>query len=439
MSVHQLCVWNELKSLQERHLVHNGEPRRAEWVRCKNALEQLGTWCGPVTLASPKELVMHKRGARAVNRTKRALTYITNYGRPNSHCNIGSFIKAEPYVKGTTKAPRMIQAASDTAAVEAGLAFMPVEKRLWQYREHGQKVFAKGVSSFEVAAIAKAAWDSFPNPVALLVDHSKFDSCVLAAWIAAKDFFYQKLGIVAEALEEMTLQLFNKCYSKCGIKYECFARLMSGRYDTSLTGNLINWAVMDDVFRGIEHRKLLCGDDGVIFIDESDLDGLDLDPTVWARYGFKTEVDVVKCFEHIKFCQSNPVEVRPGVYRMVRDPFRAIARSCVTVKRYVGPGWRRLVKSKGMSEMACSDGVPVLQAWAEHMIRAADAEGVVKHLKGEISYKASLEAGLNVRHKDIHHCARESFDRAFGICATQQMWMENWSDAITNRILQNGI
>lgn len=390
-------------------------------------------------MASQKELVKHKRGAKSIRRTKRAFIKLNAYGRPKGYPNVKSFIKPEPYIEGSVKAPRMIQARSDEFCADAGLAFMKVEERLWKYEENGIKVFAKGMSSFQVADCFYQAAGLFQDPVFILLDHSKFDSCILLRWIESKRRFNDKLGLSDITDEVASIQCHNRCYSKGGLQYNCEARLMSGDYDTSLTGNEINWAVVSDVFRDVAHHKILCGDDGVVILERRDAEAMDLGPETWAAYGFKTTIDVVDILEHVAFCQTRPVEIRPGVWRMVREPIRAMSRGCVTVKRFTGVAWRRLVKSKGQSEMAVSDGVPVLQAWAEHLVRAAESRGKVSILRGEISYKATLESGLTPRHKEVHPCARSSFERAFGIDVTTQYWMEAWLDAITNRILPEGI
>nr|WKV33799.1 MAG: RNA-dependent RNA polymerase [Riboviria sp.] len=266
----------------------------------------------------------------------------------------------------------------------------------------------------------RRAWESTSNPIAVLIDHSKFDSSVMKEHIKLEEKCYLSRFEDEDLRELLSHQYVNNCYSKGGIAYTCVARKMSGEYNTSLGDSIINYGVLREVF-GDDAIYVINGDDSVVILDKAIFnESLVKDPSTWARFGFKSTVDVARSFEDIEFCQSRPVEV-DGVWRMIRSPWRAIARSTFSVKRYRGIAWRRLLAAMADSEMACSDRVPMLQAWA---LRLRMASAGASPLEGEVSYRAKLEG--KPTQGPISDSTRLSFAAAFGIEVQRQLAFERW-------------
>nr|WKV33506.1 MAG: RNA-dependent RNA polymerase [Riboviria sp.] len=268
----------------------------------------------------------------------------------------------------------------------------------------------------------RKAWDSTSDPIAVLIDHSKFDSSVMKEHIKLEEKCYLSRFEDEDLRELLSHQYVNNCYSKGGIAYTCVARKMSGEYNTSLGDSIINYGVLREVF-GDKACYVINGDDSVVVLEKALFnEALVKDPSTWGRFGFKSTVDVARSFEEIDFCQSRPVEV-DGEWRMIRSPWRAIARSTFSVKRYRGVAWRRLLAAMADSEIACSDRVPMLQAWALRL-RRASAEA--SPLPGEVSYRASLERKPTLG--PVSDDTRLSFAAAFGVDTTVQLAFERWFD-----------
>ena len=435
-SVYQPCVRNELCALLQRHLLTNGEPQDVVWERCLRISASLANSLSIDRPYTPEEVIAHKNAPGNKRRYRRAFHVLRTIGLPPRYNNVKAFVKVEKWPVSSLgiKPPRLIQYRSFEYCAALSRYLMPMEKSLWSYREPdtGLPPFAKGMNTFQVASVLRDMESLYDDPVFVLADHSKFDSTIMGRWIELEKRAYTSIYPDEELQALMSDQFVNKGQTKHGISYTCLGRKMSGEYNTSLGDTWVNYCILKDVFKDVPHHVLVNGDDSVIVMPASKLADLDLSPETWLQYGMTTKVDLAYDLSSVDFCQSRPVEVRPGVWRMVRLPMRAMSRALISAKRYQGQAWRRLVRSIGMSEMACSDGVPVLQSFAQHYLRLA---GDVKPLMDEVSYKAKLEPRLTPSLKPITPEARLSFAAAFGIAADEQEAMERWLDTAPNAIL----
>lgn len=432
-SVYQACQKNELWSLTKRHLLHEGEPAKEEMARCVKIADALAEEVELCVKATPEQVVAHKGSPQARKRYLHAFWLLFWFGVSAAWHKISAFVKVEKWPVETigSKVPRLIQFRSYMYCGRLAQYLMPIEKNLWKYKRDGISPFAKSMCSFKVASTLVKMSERFQNPVYVLADHSKFDSCVTKPWILLEKRFYMKLAYDEELEALMDIQLKNVGYTKNGVKYTCDARKMSGEYNTSLGDTLINYCILSDVFRKVDHRLLVNGDDSVIVLERSDLNKVDLGESVWKRYGFKTKVDIVEELSQVEFCQAKPINLGGGVWRMVREPWRAIGRSCVSVKRYQNKAWYGLVAAMGYSELACGTGVPMMQAWARYLMRASCG---AKPLPHEISQRARLERRVQ---EDVPVTleARQSFAESFGIGIDQQLDFEQWCELADGEVL----
>jgi len=384
---------------------------------------------------TPNEVIDHKNAPASKRRYERAFANLAKDGPKEGHDRVAAFVKCEKWPESSllVKPPRLIQYRSFEFCAELSTWVLAIEEELWKSTKGGVPIFAKGMNSFAVAKMMVDAMSQYEDPVFVLADHSKFDSCVMRRWKRAlKKFFVAAFPGEERLGELLDMMMSNRAWTKSGVKYTCTAREMSGEYTTSVDANLVNYSVLSDVFRFVRHHSGLNGDDSWTVLERRDLAKVDLSPSVWKRYGFKTTWKVVDVLEEVEFCQCQPVEIREGLWRMVRTPRRAISRSMISVKRYQGEAWKRLVRSMGMSELACADGVPVLQAWGDAMLRAA---GPVKELDREISYRARLESTLRPAVVNVTEVARASFERAFDMDADEQRYIESWLASVTMRVV----
>lgn len=432
----QACWRNEIVALQRRHLLNEGEPELEEWLRCMKIASSLMSKLGPLPRATPSQVVAHKGSPAARKRYSEAFASIDEIGAGARSTRVSAFVKVEKWplekiFPAPTKPPRLIQFRSYKYCGQLSTILLPLEQQLWKLELDGLCPFAKNMNTFAVASTLRAMSDCFERPVYVLLDHEKFDSCITKPWIALEENSYEEATGDGEIPTLMDAQYENRCYTKGGVQYTCEARKMSGEYNTSLGDTEDNYTIIDDVFRAVRHRKLLNGDDSVVVLEEKDLSKVDISKEVWKRYGFKTTVEIVDEFEKISFCQSSPIEIRPGVWRMVREPSRAVGRSCVSVKRYEGRAWYALVAAMGYSELACGDGVPMMQAWALLLMRSSLGASPIP---SELSRRAKLERKVD-EPKKVTDVARHSFFRAFGFTHTDQTDFEEWCDNQTLVVL----
>lgn len=428
----QSCVKNEIVSLALRHLVSEGEPYPEELARCVQIRDKLIDWMPPIGVATPWEVVAHKGSPAARHRYEQAFTQLDNLGVGSKDTWIQMFIKVEKWEEALldVKAPRGIQFRSYRYCGRLAQYLLPIEKELWRYEEEGLCPFAKQMNSFRVASTLVQMAAEFDDPIYVLADHSKFDSCISAPWIEFEKGGYVRANPDPMLADLMDAQFNNIGTTKHGTRYWCKARKMSGEYNTSLGDTLVNYCILKDVFRHVKHRLLVNGDDSVIILERNDLDVVDLSGETWKRYGFKTTIEVVDHISKVEFCQSRPIMVREGTWRMVRTPARAISRSLVSVKRYQGKAWYSLLASLGYCELACGDGVPMLQSWAQALMRASLGAPV---LASEISQRAKLERLTGP--KPITSIARETFADAFGFTEAEQLEFEDWCERVTLPVL----
>lgn len=437
----QACQANELVSLARRHLISNAEGMPGLYDMLEEAYD-LAVECfpdlvKPVQQSSLQEVVDAKPTAKRA-RYQRAVNNIKHRGLPKTRYNISAFVKVEKWDEAQLgkKAPRMIQYRHEETAAVYGRWVHNAEEALWQACDpDGHPLFAKKMNSFTLAKTIVDAWNSFEDPMARLMDHSKFDACHTTDHIHIEmKWFRDMCGDQEELMQRLARQLYNNCYSKNGIRYSAVGRKNSGELTTSSGGSLLNittlvymarsvlreWLV--DIMAGLSTacpvKFIINGDDSIMIYDRSN-DRYMVDSVPW----YTSVVERAYVLEHVEFCQTRPVQVRPDVWRMVRNPLRAISRASSSVKRYSDSGWLRLVASMGMSEMACNDGVPVLQSFAAYLLAAARGS---KPIVRELSHRYELENVKRPKSRPIHDIARESFYRAWALGPAEQVDMEKW-------------
>lgn len=333
------------------------------------------------------------------------------------------FVKFEkaPVADLADKAPRAIQFRSPRYVVELARYLMPLEKFIFRKRAPGRVAFAKGLNSFERAqALHDGMMRVGPYTKFLLLDHSRFDAHLSKEWLEVEHHVENELCRRPELAQLLKLQYRNRGVTTNGLRYWSEARKMSGEYNTSLGGNIINYGLLKTWCP--DPSYVLCdGDDGVIIIkDDRQVPDIDW----FYSAGFKTKLEVVSNFGDILFCQTKPIEYMPGLFRMVREPGRLISRASFTIRSYNGKAWLGYYAALGKGELAMNCGIPVLQAFALALIRFAQGAKPVK-LEGWDFYKYTLEPSYaNPVPMPIHSVARNSFAASFGISIVEQLRWE---------------
>jgi len=387
---YQGCVRNEFVALNERHLKEVPEPSAAAqsiWEHSFSLLREAYP-VHPFKTPLSRQEVIEKSPQNRRNRIRNAFSNIDKNGWSDAYARVKCFTKFETFPdpdseREMTKAARLIQHRSDEYCYTLARFLKRIEWRVLyknaRGKHAGRRLFAKGMTPAQKGSWVRSAWDCFARPVAVLMDHSAYDSHLTNDKRKWERMFYEEYYPGNKQLKHLLyLQKHNKCRTRHGIRYTMDGTMCSGDYNTSLGDNVINQAILLYATRNVDCRILCDGDDSVVVMDQSDLSLFDSE--CFAQVGLTTKVEYANLIQAVEFCQSRPIQTSVGtVY--VRNPNRVLTKTAYTTKTYHGQGWLRLLKSIGLSELASNRGVPVLQAYAQMLIRIA---GPVDHFKHEV-------------------------------------------------------
>jgi len=199
---------------------------------------------------------------------------------------------------------------------------------------------------------------------------------------------------------------------------------MSGDYNTSLGNTIVNQMAFHSLLSGlgVPYDAIYNGDDSVVCIQEANLDVvMAASQSHFAKLGLETKMGVVRDIYDVDFCQGHVVETAIG-WRLVRHPTRALSHTAVSIKKYGGKRWLAWLRAVGECEAATNKGVPILQAYAQCLMRNAWAGGRVNALyERDLWYRKGCE---RVGTAPITHQARFGFWQAFGIPPSAQIAIE---------------
>jgi hypothetical protein len=426
---HRDCPCNELLALRNRHQV--GMPSDPAAIsllhaECVRLLAKLDRVCLPERRDTFGEVLRHRTGGKR-RKWERAIRSVQTMGLHSKHSKVQMFLKADKYVSPVEgKAPRCIQFRTNEYCVSLARYLYPVERRLWQFRDsRGLSVFAKSRNTWQRAQDLRQHFDSFASPVALLLDHSKWDAHVSTGLLDVEHYFYQRHyegdGRLARLLR---WQHVNRGKSRIGTRYFTPATRMSGDMNTALGNSLLNYLILRSWLRasGVQGTVYCDGDDSVVMVEHRDEHRLQPVAQFMASVGMETKVDRADEFERVEFCQSRPVEVS-GHWRMVRNPERVLNRSGwvtypVTSQRHAS----RLLFSVGTCELAMNSGVPLLQSFSL-LLRAAGKGPVWR--EHELVARARLDCPLwRVRPRPVDMSTRLSLEAAWGLTVAEQTKLE---------------
>jgi hypothetical protein len=205
---------------------------------------------------------------------------------------------------------------------------------------------------------------------------------------------------------------------------------MSGDMNTGLGNCLIMCALIycyaKDV--GLKHFELLNnGDDCVVMCDERDLHLLDAVPGWFLSMGYTMQVEApVRQLEKVVFCQTQPV-FDGSDYVMCRDPRVVLTKDIISLKnvRVIG-SWRYYMQAIADCGLAAYGNLPLMSAF--YGMLDCGARRSYQEYDSGLHF---MSHGLSGGRRPIHHLARVSFWKAFGITPDRQCALEAWYDGST--------
>jgi hypothetical protein len=366
------------------------------------------------------------------------------YQAPVTQCDaiLKTFVKAEK-INFTAKpdpAPRVIQPRDPRYNLEVGRFLRPLEKLLYSRIADmwGAPTIMKGMNGFEAARVLRRKWDRFAQPVAVSIDANRFDQHVSVEALRYEHSIYTG----CYPLERETLgtllswQIRNQgktCSSdRVSVQYTKFGSRMSGDMNTSL-GNCVLMCIITLALRdhlGIGMELANNGDDCVLIVEQRDLAKLVAAIYPWyLRFGFTMKVeDPVYTFEHVVFCQAQPVFngqewVMVRQYPLCVGKDSTITEDCDADMSAV---WRWCVGSGGISLYG---DMPILGAFYRQMKLGGRPGRSEIYARSGFSYLAD---GCAERGSMVSEDARFSFYLAFGVLPYDQVMLEEATPAFTD-------
>lgn len=344
---------------------------------------------------------------------------------------VSTFVKAEKvnFTAKSDPAPRVIQPRSPRYNLEVGRYLKLFEKEIVRgfRRMFGYQVILKGLNAEGVAQCLHNNWLSYSDPIAVGLDASRFDQHVSTDALEYEHSIYNSVFRSKELRQLLSWQLRNKGFGRVGeqcLKYQVDGCRMSGDINTGM-GNCLLMSSMVMVYLeeiGCKAHLSNNGDDCVLILERRDFSRLEGLGEWFLDLGFNMKIeDPVDVFERIEFCQAQPVLVGDQ-YRMVRNPFTAPSKDCVSLlswdKLADFETWRSAI---GICGLELTRGVPYWQAFYTRLQGDLNRVGGVERI-----YECgmgSMAAGVTAV-GEITPEARYSFYLAFGLLPDAQIALE---------------
>jgi len=283
---------------------------------------------------------------------------------------------------------------------------------------------------------------NFASCVVFEVDGAAFEAHV-DVWqlLEEQGVYLAAHGGAAGLASLLARQLVNEGSTRGGLRFSRAGGRASGDFNTGMGNTLIMLAVVVAVMKSLQipFDLLVDGDNALVFMSQCDSARVvscfsDL-ALQFSGHEMVLERPVTRV-EDVRFGQCAPVEVRTGVWMMVRDWTKVISQMTSSHAHLNHVAFvRPYLRGVAWCEMALNRGVPVIQAYARHLLALTVGAKAV-----DASFYRDYEAlGVDVanRERTIFEeptaVARDSFSLAFGVTPDEQLDLER---ALCNTVLR---
>lgn len=349
----------ELTTLVNRHLVVRPNP---SGLALKAMTDFLDRYVPPLMHRfSAAEVLSGRTGLRG-RRYLRGFAQLFARGLRRADAKVEMMLKLElhPVSRLANREDRAIQYRSVVYNAALSKYLVPFEH--WFLRQsfgnRGFPCVMKGINNLAMGHIIYDAWHQFQRPMALLLDHSRFDSCVSFDHLKIEHQYYRAAFPRDRRLAWLLKkQLCNYGVSRGGIVYRTRGKRMSGDVNTSLGNTLINLAVMRCVL-GDDGILFVNGDDSVFVCEQTPYDDGQL-VSQFRSFGFNTDVLFAWRLADIDFCQTKMCVLSTGP-QLLPNPMKVLDKICLSARRVPIPLRLGLLKMKCLSELWQTYNCPVL-------------------------------------------------------------------------------
>jgi hypothetical protein len=413
--------------LKNRHQVDDGSRfDKRVYTKLKQQALTLVEHCEPITKLSVANGYSGAKRQAALE----AIASLKEEELGPRDARLKMFLKDDKYHTDEMKAPRCIQYRDKRYALTLAQFTYPIEHKIYNRKHEGLRRFAKGRNLEQRAKDLRAMWDSYGNPMAWLLDHSKFDAHVSVELIkiatALNSACYKHSGQHDYVRWLMRMQIDNKGITKNGTKYRTRGTRMSGDQNTGLDNSTLNLSMIELVLKwcGVKGSVYVDGDDSVVVLDQKDRHKLNI--KLFSRFGMKTKEEFAYCFEHVEFCQTRPVW-NGSKYIMCRNPDRVLSRCNWTVKKFPMAKDACYIKSVMMCESALNQGLPVMGPLSSRIVPQLNVNKRYKVMDTELDYMVKAlgkDRGTLYTTLDVSEESRLSYQEAWGIDVLTQLELE---------------
>lgn len=289
-------------------------------------------------------------------------------------------------------------------------------------------IFTKLYDMDGIARVLNDSWNSFSQPIALCLDHSKFDGHYNDELLRLEHEYWNGLYTSRYLKWLLGSQLINKGRTQNGLRYKMIGHRASGEYTTSEGNGLTNYLMIVTflMHHGIVNARVHVNGDDSVIIMEKENSFLQDRLSFFSNFNMQTEVErVAYDFRQISYCQSSPIrrfnEKKELVWTMCKAPFRTMSRMCYCDTKYAN-AIHRYITGIALCEMAVSRGIPVMQDFCKLLL----SKGELKRPIGAVDkFPAKLSGTVDIRVEAIHAVTREDFSVAFGVTPQEQLDMES--------------
>lgn len=436
------CVHNEQHILKTKVLANIDDvpfvpPVRAWNITTKIWKRRMRKLCGVLSPMTNEEFVASYPPGTKRNDYKMAVARLLQYGVSARDFKIRSFIKQEKKVfKGIPK-ERLIQARGMVANVLLGKRLKVIERcchglkssKRWGVRP--TRLFAKGLSQSDRAAVVVDKWSNFADPVCVSIDAVAFDRHVRPYQLDSLDRIYESLFPGDSSLKYgLHRRKVNKDYkTRHGIRYLPDRQRMSGDMDTSLGNCLLVAMMIEHIMRNLPIKRFdmfVDGDDSLIFVERKDaaklLDNLfvqfrNLGHEIRVESTFDQLSGIEHCHHHLMMSLDPP--------RFIRDIKRSLSGIASSIHKFASRrGVRRYLKLMAACELTLGRGVPMMQPTAKMLYNGCGYVKIPPDENMAIYRLAMLERLDLAMEEPITQAARNEVERIFGFTVNQQLQYE---------------
>lgn len=438
--IHCNCVCNELVSLHNRHLMEVPEPTKLGLVQLRKNMRRITRVLDYVEPISPVEFISHYSGAK---RTRYENAWNSLLATPlcAKDSYVDAFIKAEkfsPYDKANPD-PRMIQSRSPRYTMFVGRYMRPMFSQFKRIEDPTKtRMIVKGMNMPDRAALFKEKWDRFKCPVAFSLDGSRFDAHLHQSVLALADGVYHRLAASVEFSNALNMRRVTRGKTMNGVKFRCKGRRCSGDFDTGDGNSLLMadmiWSAMCMI--GVHKWAAMAdGDDAVLIVEKEFLSlvAREIGP-VFLHFGQEVKLEnIAYRMCDVRMCRARMYECEPGKWSLVRDWQRVLSHESSGFRHWDQPTvMRSIMATVGLCDLALHRGIPVLQEHALAMMRIGgdvyrpdllECDESIHRFGRELG-REPLVAAARYGPRPITQFARSSFERTFGLSASQQIALE---------------